>query len=762
MTSGQELALLQLQEIADVDNYSLEIEEVIEPNGTTPWLRVKINIYVGSVERVDAGLPLRDREPFTLLIPPSFPFTKVEVRVEHDRFAGWAHVQWVHNLCLYQSPTEWNPSDGIFGLINRLEHWLVQGAKNQLDPEGEPLHPPAVYADVEIGKLIIPRMDTLAFNGAFWVGIAEIEEKAKFIEITRWHELDAVPNNIECAVAILFSSPLPWEYPTKGADLFRECERQGVSPEFLFQVLKLAAICSKEDNPIYMILGSPMRGIAGGERKQHLSVWAIPPKTAGYIRATVRQTNDSGSVEELRASLEALLAQSLELAKVSWCPVIEDRPEVTIRRDHGSVVSFFRGKTVAVWGCGALGANVAIFLARAGAKKLILYDKALVTPGVLVRQPYVEGDVAEGKAEALASHLGQIRKDLEIEPHIRNLEGVLSDELADWGDGADVVIDATASDTVRRRLEILWNRGNRVPLAAMMIDRTAQQLITAVVGKSYSGAVWHVWRNTKIELLRTDASSPFADGFFPSRITERPFQPEPGCSEPTFIGSAADSSGLAAIGLNLIATDLSTLSPESAISRLFGQPGSSTRSLRFAFYPDFVIRADDYEVRITKAALHEMKAWISSNRRVRKSTVETGGLLWGEWDDATRIVWITDVSGPPPDSTHAETKFVCGVKGTKKEHDRRTEFTRGACGYIGMWHTHPVSEPWPSGIDLAGMHQILTKGGLPPRKNLLLIIGKDSGKDVVGAYLFRRMKGDALSAVHELKTGRMALPEHFL
>jgi hypothetical protein len=60
------------------------------------------------------------------------------------------------------------------------------------------------------------------------------------------------------------------------------------------------------------------------------------------------------------------------------------------------------------------------------------------------------------------------------------------------------------------------------------------------------------------------------------------------------------------------------------------------------------------------------------------------------------------------------------------------------------------------------MHQILTKGGLPPRKNLLLIIGKDSGKDVVGAYLFRRMKGDALSAVHELKTGRMALPEHFL
>src|SRR5208282_4113389 len=139
---------------------------------------------------------------------------------------------------------------GIFGLINRLEHWLVHGAKNQLDPEGEPLHPPAVYADVEIGKLIIPRMDTPAFNGAFWIGIAEIEEKTKFIEITRWHGLDAVPNNIECAVAILFSSPLPWEYPTKGADLFRECKRQGVSQDFLFRALKLASLLSREESPV--------------------------------------------------------------------------------------------------------------------------------------------------------------------------------------------------------------------------------------------------------------------------------------------------------------------------------------------------------------------------------------------------------------------------------------------------------------------------------------------------------------------------------
>jgi len=49
------------------------------------------------------------------------------------------------------------------------------------------------------------------------------------------------------------------------------------------------------------------------------------------------------------------------------------------------------------------------------------------------------------------------------------------------------------------------------------------------------------------------------------------------------------------------------------------------------------------------------------------------------------------------------------------------------------------------------MHHILTGGALSPRKNLLLIIGKDSGQDMIGTYLFPRLKGDELNAVHELK-----------
>lgn len=765
MTPGQTLALLQLEEIGAADGYALEIEEVVESKGTPDWLIVRINIFVGSIERVEGGLPLRDRERFTILVPARFPFAKPEVRVEHTRFAGKPHVQWIYHLCLYQSPTEWNPGDGMFGLLTRLEWWLTQGAKNQLDPEGAPLHPPAIYADSAEGKLVIPSADTPAFEGPFWVGISQIVERPRFIEIIRWHDLGEVPDDIECAIAILFAAPLPWEYPTKGADLFRECAKQGVSNELLFKVLKIASLLTREEKPLYVIFGSPMRGIAGGARKQHLSAWAIPNATAKYIQTTIVRRSDTTALEGLRAQMQVLLTESLELAPVSWCPVIEDRPEVTVRRDRDSVVSYFRGKRVSIWGCGALGASIAVYLTRAGVRRLMLYDNRIVTPGILVRQPYCQGDIAEKKVEALARHLKEIRPDLEVQPISRNLETMLEEE-DDWRDGADLIIDATASDIVRRRVETLWNVGERTRLTAMMVDTEAQKVATAVVLPEHSGAAWDIWRRAKIEILRRAPSSGFADSFFPSKMNQALFQPEPGCSEPTFIGSAADSAGLAAIGLNLIAQGLMAQNEETGVACFFAQPnvsGShSSGFVRFAFDPDFVMHAGDYEVRITKAALREMRAWVLNNRRMRKRAVETGGLLWGEWDDSTRIVWVSDASGPPPDSYHSETKFVCGVEGTTEEHVTRTEVSRGAVGYIGMWHTHPMSEPLPSTIDLRGMHQILTKGNLPPRKNLLLILGKDSGQDSIGAYLFRRKKGDASSAVHELRARTKPLADEFL
>src|SRR5207248_617742 len=119
--------------------------------------------------------------------------------------------------------------------------------------------------------------------------------------------------------------------------------------------------------------------------------------------------------------VERIVLEWLRLTDVNWCVVREDRPEIVIARDRDSAVSFFKGKTVGIWGCGAIGSHVSEFLARAGAAQLQLYDKGVVTPGILARQLYTDDDIGKPKVSALASRLRAIRPGLQIEEHVGDL-----------------------------------------------------------------------------------------------------------------------------------------------------------------------------------------------------------------------------------------------------------------------------------------------------------------------------------------------------
>lgn len=746
MTYGQQIALRQLKEIAHAERDRLDIEHLKEPDTTNLWLRVTMSILIGRIPLEDGGLRLRERETFILLVPQDFPFRKPEVWVPHNRFAGRPHVQWKRHLCLYQSSTEWNPSDGMFGLLDRLRYWLEQGAINQLDPEGAPLHPPAVYADYKTWKLIIPKTDAPSFSAPYWIGVAQMLDYSERIELTGWHEVGSIPDQGQYALALLFASPLPWEYPTQGAALFSECERQGVPKEGLFRLLKAASILTPIGQPIYFILGSPMRGISGGPRKQHLSVWAINAKTVDSIRLAIAETQDTLEVSSIRAKFEQLLVQVLEFSEISWCPVLEARPEVTIRRDANSTLAYFYNKSVSIWGCGALGAHIAIYLCRAGVRRLILRDNGIVTPGILVRQPYAYADIGMRKVKALKNELHRINPQLKIEDYPSNIVDELGRSDFDWSDGAEVVIDATASQLVRMRLETIWNseKQPQIPIIALMIDQSATRLVVGITRGEFSGGTWDLLRKAKLEVLRDHMYTPFVDSFFPSdNSMQRPFQPEPGCSEPTFVGSSADSAGLAGLGLNLITRSIANNSMPATV-QLFSQTTerpACPMPITFTFEPDSVLKLNGYEVRISNGAISEMKAAINQNRRIRGKNIETGGLLWGQWDDAMRVIWVSNASGPPQDSYHSKESFRCGMHGTIEEHKARIDLTRFSVGYIGMWHTHPASRPLPSSTDRDGMHDILSAGPLHPRKNLLFIIGKDSEQDVLGAYLFRRDSG---------------------
>ena len=141
---------------------------------------------------------------------------------------------------------------------------------------------------------------------------------------------------------------------------------------------------------------------------------------------------------------------------MSWCVVREMRPEVTRRRDQTSPMEWFRGKRVAIWGCGAIGTQVAEAVVRAGASRIELVDNQKVAPGLLVRQGFEDSDIGQPKAAALAGRLKRIEPDVETEAIGEDLIYRLGEtnSLPD----VDILIDCTASSAVRMRLEqtLLW------------------------------------------------------------------------------------------------------------------------------------------------------------------------------------------------------------------------------------------------------------------------------------------------------------------
>ncbi|MDP3147824.1 MAG: sulfur carrier protein ThiS adenylyltransferase ThiF [Ignavibacteria bacterium] len=72
---------------------------------------------------------------------------------------------------------------------------------------------------------------------------------------------------------------------------------------------------------------------------------------------------------------------------------------------------------VGIAGCGGLGSNAAIALARIGIGKLILVDFDVVDPTNLNRQQYFINDIGKRKVDALEEQLRRLNPFLQVEKH---------------------------------------------------------------------------------------------------------------------------------------------------------------------------------------------------------------------------------------------------------------------------------------------------------------------------------------------------------
>lgn len=458
----------------------------------------------------------------------------------------------------------------------------------------------------------------------------------------------------------------------------------------------------------------------------HLVAWRIEPAIVDQLRTLLLTPENGTGVEDL---------YQWDSAPVDWCHVQEAREQVTVRRDRDTPMSFFNGKAVEIWGCGALGGWLAEMLARAGAARIVLRDCRRVSIGSLVRQPYSDADVGKPKTQALQERLNDIKPSLDVEA----CQGDVVTWLHAGGrpQDADLIINATASRAVDSALEAAAPLFPAAPVATVGISGSAHVGRVVLCPPGHPTGPVDGKRKARLCLEQDPAFDPsghLLQAFW--QTTQAPLEPEPGCSEPTFAGSAADVLTLVAALINQLAQRL-TDSPQHAFAGFITSPISENGpAAHWLDLPsDTVLESEDYRVMLAPEAREAILSEMSASADRRGQAAETGGLLFGERDDAAARLWVTTATGPPADSSHAPYGFVCGTKDTQSWTDALHDTHGDAVSFVGTWHTHPAGPTHPSEKDYTTMKQLVEETDTPLSAGLLLVVGGSPDQPSFKAHL---------------------------
>jgi proteasome lid subunit RPN8/RPN11 len=744
--SGHNQALDQIERIIHASGNGIGMMgRPIPPNNSAI---MKIDLWLdgtGAFHGQPGGRDLGAREPFTLYIPEGFPFQPPAVEVGHDEFAGLPHIQWRRVLCLYAAANDWDPSEGMWGFFDRLITWYRRAARGELTDPVLPWHPPVTYRWRDGGVLIVKAdlPNGNESNRDVWIGWVVISRMgADRFELRRWgpalpvttspgpnkayQQIEQVDHGESEAsfVAPFIALPesLGFEYPSTVGDLVDALEGQDINLDLCNEILSqtlaannaTAADTREFDDrtaPLMLLIGSPADYRTPGlGRIAHVAAWRVP--TSG---TPVR-----------------------EEARLDWMKVYDQREKSTIRRDVSRPVRWLSGRRILVLGCGALGAPISEHCVRAGVRALTIVDNGRVNPGILVRQPYSYADIGYPKAEVLSKRLTAIVPHVMVDCRIGNaLETIVDSSLLP---DIDMVIDATADRSVAAKLEHVWwiSENPLPPILSVMAGHRSEHALVTVALQGATGAGADILRSFAIAASRDPQLRDVLDDFYPSPPRSDVFQPEPGCSDPTFIGSAADLSVLAGQLLN---AGLTMMESGTRLPRGVHGPTRSVAVVRLpdGLHPDAagarlqwgndVVFADTtaYQVRIAPGVLVSMRQE-ALRAAAADSRVETGGVLLGQVDHSCRVVWVSEAYGLPQDSQTSSSELQLNVRHLRSSLAQRRHISRGLVTFIGVWHSHPAGPVMASSQDRETMNSLVSGAEESLSQALLIVVGGTNGR----------------------------------
>jgi integrative and conjugative element protein (TIGR02256 family) len=121
-------------------------------------------------------------------------------------------------------------------------------------------------------------------------------------------------------------------------------------------------------------------------------------------------------------------------------------------------------------------------------------------------------------------------------------------------------------------------------------------------------------------------------------------------------------------------------------------------------------------------------------RQLERTSPESGGILLGFRRGPH--LHVVEITAPQPDDTQSRTAFHRKSKAHQKIALARWAASGSRLDYVGEWHSHPESNPMPSGVDWREWRAILALRTAPM---LFLILGT-SGPPWLGVGAATRLE----------------------
>lgn len=633
------------------------------------------------------------------------------------------------SLCLYEAPyAERRLTWTAEAFLRRLQEWLSLTARGELHQLDQPLEPvffgsldrvvlpaPTFEPTGDLpGRLVFTRAETV--GGVTTLVTAPAEGRAALVAA-----------GVPTVVGLSFTAPASVRpHMRRAPRTLAALDAALPSPDGTLVAAvrtRLLAWAREGDAALdaspLLVVRQPLQRTAGGP-VEAVDVWAfLVPEP---LRA-VGQKLDAWSTDPETGKIGTLVGVAADrdgrdIPVHVLDPVSTLTPGVAAELNGRPPTGGPAGVAV---GAGALGSHLLDALVRSGYGTWTVVDKDAFLPHNAARHVLRAGHAGRPKAAALAAALNATHDGAPVRAVVADVLGGVPDSLAGPLAEADVVLDASASVPVARRLALdLPSPARRI---SAFLNPSGTDLVALAEDSGRARRLDHL----EAAYLRALLVDPRLAGHLaapPSGVRYAH-----GCHD---VSARIPHEAVALFGALAAGAVRDALSDSSAQAAVWRRTvaGSVVRvPVRVGDVTEGAV--GDWTVAVSHDLLREI-----DRQRSRRLPRETGGVLLGTTDLVRRRLYVVAHVPSPPDSEEWPTAYVRGIEGLPETLAAAAAATGGQVAYLGEWHSHPAGAALrPSADDarlFAWLADHLAQDGLPA---LMLIAGEGGSSAVFAGSL---------------------------